>query len=114
MSLYLCFFFQAEDGIRDRDVTGVQTCALRSNTRDRNPVRLPSCLAGSHLWYSTLIPSGVLAFWISAILHYGAVNRYTVVRKRVSGPTLLPDPNGGAAVEQSTHPHRAAAGQELV
>src|SRR5437667_1596769 len=27
--LILCFFFfQAEDGIRDRDVTGVQTCAL--------------------------------------------------------------------------------------
>src|SRR5437667_6515726 len=24
----LVFFFQAEDGIRDRDVTGVQTCAL--------------------------------------------------------------------------------------
>ena len=24
------FFFQAEDGIRDYDVTGVQTCALRS------------------------------------------------------------------------------------
>src|SRR3989442_6375094 len=23
-----CFFFQAEDGIRDADVTGVQTCAL--------------------------------------------------------------------------------------
>ena len=31
-SFYFCFvvffFFQAEDGIRDRDVTGVQTCAL--------------------------------------------------------------------------------------
>src|SRR5437667_5531714 len=27
LSLML-FFFQAEDGIRDRDVTGVQTCAL--------------------------------------------------------------------------------------
>src|SRR5437773_8980716 len=27
--IVLCvFFFQAEDGIRDRDVTGVQTCAL--------------------------------------------------------------------------------------
>src|SRR5699024_12002922 len=26
--LYLFFFFQAEDGIRDRNVTGVQTCAL--------------------------------------------------------------------------------------
>src|SRR6266540_5597578 len=24
----ICFFFQADDGIRDRDVTGVQTCAL--------------------------------------------------------------------------------------
>src|SRR5207249_9693922 len=24
----LCFFFQAEDGIRGRNVTGVQTCAL--------------------------------------------------------------------------------------
>src|SRR2546425_6555189 len=28
MSLYFFFFFQAEDGIRDKLVTGVQTCAL--------------------------------------------------------------------------------------
>ena len=28
MELYLFFFFQAEDGIRDYKVTGVQTCAL--------------------------------------------------------------------------------------
>src|SRR5437773_8037064 len=27
-SVCIFFFFQAEDGIRDRDVTGVQTCAL--------------------------------------------------------------------------------------
>src|SRR2546426_1419325 len=27
-SVVLCFFFQAEDGIRDYKVTGVQTCAL--------------------------------------------------------------------------------------
>src|SRR5699024_11023729 len=27
-NMYLCFFFQAEDVIRDRNVTGVQTCAL--------------------------------------------------------------------------------------
>src|ERR1035437_10439626 len=27
-SLCFCFFFQAEDGIRDIGVTGVQTCAL--------------------------------------------------------------------------------------
>src|SRR5207248_4592476 len=28
LSLAYFFFFQAEDGIRDRTVTGVQTCAL--------------------------------------------------------------------------------------
>src|SRR5205809_4236339 len=30
------FFFQAEDGIRDVAVTGVQTCALPISTSDRN------------------------------------------------------------------------------
>src|SRR5437773_4868847 len=39
------FFFQAEDGIRDRDVTGVQTCALpifslkSSTANDESPPR---------------------------------------------------------------------------
>src|SRR5699024_11942039 len=33
------FFFQAEDGIRDRNVTGVQTCAL--------PISTHSALSGS-------------------------------------------------------------------
>src|SRR6266498_3749457 len=31
----LIFFFQAEDGIRDADVTGVQTCALPISDGDR-------------------------------------------------------------------------------
>src|SRR5256885_9778364 len=30
----MCFFFQAEDGIRDYKVTGVQTCALPISSRD--------------------------------------------------------------------------------
>src|SRR5437667_2898057 len=30
---FVFFFFQAEDGIRDRDVTGVQTCALPISRR---------------------------------------------------------------------------------
>src|SRR5207249_7278180 len=34
------FFFQAEDGIRDRNVTGVQTCAL--------PIYLPAGFARPH------------------------------------------------------------------
>src|SRR5699024_11960731 len=32
---YLFFLFQAEDGIRARNVTGVQTCALPISTRAR-------------------------------------------------------------------------------
>src|SRR5207237_1977725 len=45
-----CFFFQAEDGIRDSSVTGVQTCAL------------PICLALSTTCFSaTPYPSGVYA-----------------------------------------------------
>src|SRR5437773_5986252 len=30
------FFFQAEDGIRDRDVTGVQTCALPISSKHQH------------------------------------------------------------------------------
>src|SRR5437773_8532095 len=33
--MILIFFFQAEDGIRDRDVTGVQTCALPISVLDK-------------------------------------------------------------------------------
>src|SRR5437867_9676962 len=48
-SFIFCFFFQAEDGIRDRTVTGVQTCALpifspvpRQRPPHRSHVRLCS------------------------------------------------------------------------
>src|SRR5256885_8416419 len=34
------FFFQAEDGIRDYKVTGVQTCALPISTKSKNLSRL--------------------------------------------------------------------------
>src|SRR5437773_9265421 len=37
---FFFFFFQAEDGIRDRDVTGVQTCALPISARDGGPAPL--------------------------------------------------------------------------
>src|SRR5207249_5656817 len=42
---YCVFFFQAEDGIRDRNVTGVQTCALPIffETRIRRNIKLAEC-----------------------------------------------------------------------
>src|SRR5260370_12491887 len=39
---FLFFFFQAEDGIRDSSVTGVQTCAL--------PISQDGCCAGARRW----------------------------------------------------------------
>src|SRR5690625_6629401 len=36
--IYFFFFFQAEDGIRDGHVTGVQTCALPICTLSTNPI----------------------------------------------------------------------------
>src|SRR5207248_4897087 len=38
VTVFCFFFFQAEDGIRDRTVTGVQTCALPIYRRDHGPV----------------------------------------------------------------------------
>src|SRR2546421_4039893 len=35
--IFVCFFFQAEDGIRDLIVTGVQTCALPISTSGSVP-----------------------------------------------------------------------------
>src|SRR5688572_32307315 len=45
--LYI-FFFQAEDGIRDLTVTGVQTCALPILLRNRRsrPCERPSAIRG--------------------------------------------------------------------
>src|SRR5438034_7085841 len=40
------FFFQAEDGIRDHCVTGVQTCALPISDHDVDGALEPAVLAG--------------------------------------------------------------------
>src|SRR5205823_11092895 len=57
------FFFQAEDGIRDKLVTGVQTCALPIS-----PFRVTRLLSGSIL---STCRSGSIPFrrssWLSAI-----------------------------------------------
>src|SRR5256712_5230673 len=41
MKMFCFFFFQAEDGIRDLIVTGVQTCALPISVKEGNDVVVP-------------------------------------------------------------------------
>src|SRR5438067_11632009 len=58
LSVSFFFFFQAEDGIRDRNVTGVQTCALpisrfwelsqRSAAHSMNPTQRMDARSCSH------------------------------------------------------------------
>src|SRR5204862_3164140 len=44
------FFFQAEDGIRDLYVTGVQTCALPISTREARHQNAAVTLADRKTW----------------------------------------------------------------
>src|SRR5699024_11884038 len=56
VSIYSVFFFQAEDGIRHRNVTGVQTCALPILMS----VTLCLVMHGSEKLMHRLIPTGML------------------------------------------------------
>src|SRR5256885_10688188 len=63
------FFFQAEDGIRDYKVTGVQTCALpisERTWRSRSTTSIAGIGADSSSWSSTF--SGRGGAWRSAAL----------------------------------------------
>src|SRR6266550_890337 len=60
MSLPLIFFFQAEDGIRDVAVTGVQTCALPIS------IALSSATTSSRRTTLTVLSPSDFAIGISA------------------------------------------------
>src|SRR5256885_11188100 len=51
-----CFFFQAEDGIRDYKVTGVQTCALPISSAAWGPPAWAT-------WPTPTASSGCTAWW---------------------------------------------------
>src|SRR2546430_13989093 len=63
--IFLFFFFQAEDGIRDLTVTGVQTCALPISGTDTTGC--PVAFFG-HLKISNVKPSGGLTAGLSPVL----------------------------------------------
>src|SRR5690606_40997202 len=66
---YLAFFFQAEDGIRDFHVTGVQTCALpiySRTTRKRSSSQPGSAMMLIATWMpSERANSSASKFWSS-------------------------------------------------
>src|SRR5258706_3817508 len=55
--IFFFFFFQAEDGIRDWSVTGVQTCALPIYTTDDLPRRFASHQQGHVVSTSKYLPA---------------------------------------------------------
>src|SRR2546429_5417746 len=61
-SVLLFFFFQAEDGIRDVAVTGVQTCALPISVTSVDMPRLQSLLAYLVLHCAAPLPRAHLAY----------------------------------------------------
>src|SRR5215813_927507 len=65
--LLFFFFFQAEDGIRDADVTGVQTCALpicpwllKYSSFVTGWKSWPTLLRTPRATYSSPVPSGLI------------------------------------------------------
>src|SRR5437762_5681551 len=73
------FFFQAEDGIRDTSVTGVQTCALPISVC---PARIP--LVACHTFWSA--SSATLATQYKPTIHHHA-NGSSPARVRASNAT---------------------------
>src|SRR5262249_56969942 len=78
-----CFFFQAEDGIRDWSVTGVQTCALPISGRDA------VVILGHEFWTRALhadrsvlgrtVRLNGIAFTVIGVMpeHFTGLDRYT-------------------------------------
>src|SRR5207247_7209343 len=60
-ALFLCFFFQAEDGIRDPLVTGVQTCALPISPVARRRLAILSFISAARV--SVISSSNSSAQW---------------------------------------------------
>src|SRR5256885_9656638 len=72
------FFFQAEDGIRDYKVTGVQTCALPILRVLFMRVLSMQCLQRVHALAGTPMSSRALAMWPtvrSTLCHFSRPNR---------------------------------------
>src|SRR5207248_5293508 len=61
------FFFQAEDGIRDRTVTGVQTCALPILTVTLPARRVAFGLDSASAWFSKCRGRPAATSWLCGV-----------------------------------------------
>src|SRR5207245_7300082 len=78
----LVFFFQAEDGIRDATVTGVQTCALPILEHLENPAAVLDRLA------VTLKPGGAIVMLVPNVpALFGTLDRSLGHQRRYSAAT---------------------------
>src|SRR5207249_7097271 len=68
-----CFFFQAEDGIRDRNVTGVQTCALPILERIEIPFEGKKVVGYLQIPKGTNLPP--------VVIHWGGVDGWKEDRR---------------------------------
>src|SRR5699024_11839904 len=70
-SFVLFFFFQAEDGIRDRNVTGVQTCALPIFTTNGDaPVVVMTTEVLRNMLYASSVTLRGLGYVVLDEVHY--------------------------------------------
>src|SRR5436305_9082131 len=101
MLLFFCicyfFFFQAEDGIRDADVTGVQTCALPILPGDADLVILP----GSKSTIADLAALRAGGFDIDIAAHVrrggtvlGLCGGYQILGNTITDPSGIEGPAG--------------------
>src|SRR3712207_3267316 len=111
-------FFQAEDGIRDIGVTGVQTCALPISTLIPALQHLEASLSRKADEFATVVKSGRTHLMDATPVTlgqefggYAAAVRYGVERLQASLPRIGELPLGGTAVGTgiNTPPGFAAA-----
>src|SRR5688572_31854796 len=99
--LFFFFFFQAEDGIRDLTVTGVQTCALPISRVGTTPWRRSSERTAASLVETTLpltflpvrsVPSHVNGAWVAVAVAILQGLRKKRVCEPIRRPRKSPSP----------------------
>src|SRR5436189_3190956 len=79
---FVFFFFQAEDGIRDTSVTGVQTCALPISLSVLEEFRIPPTFDPQTV---RVFNTNVFHFDAAALLGLSVPWTYFTVKKKVGG-----------------------------